>query len=136
VGRIPPQHYQTTTLISGIHLQGPCAPWLFDSAMDGEIFLTWVVQGLVPTLQKGDLVIMNNLATYKVQGVAEGIEPAGDRLRVSAVLFAGLKSYREHVEQGQTNPAQRRSSHRKRTDPSSQDYLPCLVLHRLPSFLF
>ena len=81
VGRVPQGHYQTTTLVSGIHLQGPCAPWLFEGAMDGEMFLAWVVQGLVPALQKGDLVIMDNLATHKVQGVAKAIEQAGARLR-------------------------------------------------------
>jgi transposase len=80
VGRIPHGHYQTTTLIAGIRLQGPCAPWLFEGAMDGEMFLAWVVEGLAPTLQKGDLVIMDNLATHKVKGVAEAIESAGARL--------------------------------------------------------
>lgn len=81
VGRVPHGHYQTTTLVAGIRLQGPCAPWLFEGAMDGEMFLAWTVQGLVPTLQKGDLVIMDNLATHKVKGVAEAIEQAGARLR-------------------------------------------------------
>jgi len=79
-GRVPHGHYQTTTLVSGIRLQGPCAPWLFEGAMDGEMFLAWVVQGLVPTLQKGDMVIMDNLATHKVQGVVEAIAGAGARL--------------------------------------------------------
>jgi transposase len=80
VGRIPHGHYQTTTLVSGIRLKGPCAPWLFEGAMDGEMFLAWVVEGLAPTLQKGDVVIMDNLATHKVQGVAEALEAAGARL--------------------------------------------------------
>ena len=80
VGRIPQGHYQTTTLVSGIRLKGPSAPWLFEGAMDGEMFLAWIVQGLVPTLQKGDTVIMDNLATHKVHGVAEAIEAAGARL--------------------------------------------------------
>jgi transposase len=80
VSRIPHGHYQTTTLVAGIRLKGPCAPWLFEEAMDGEMFLAWVVEGLVPTLQKGDLVIMDNLATHKVHGVAEAIEAAGARL--------------------------------------------------------
>jgi transposase len=35
---------------------------------------------LAPTLQKGDLVIMDNLATHKVSGVLEAIEQAGARL--------------------------------------------------------
>ena len=80
VGRIPHGHYQTTTLVAGIGLQGPRAPWLFEGAMDGEMFLAWVVQGLAPTLQKGDVVIMDNLATHKVQGVCEAIEAVGARL--------------------------------------------------------
>lgn len=80
VGHVPHGHYQTTTMVSGIRLKGPCAPWLFEGAMDGEMFLAWVVEGLAPTLQKGDLVIMDNLATHKVQGVAEAIAAAGARL--------------------------------------------------------
>lgn len=80
VGRIPQGHYQTTTLVSGIGLRGPCAPWLFEGAMDGEMFLAWVIQGLVPTLKNGDVVIMDNLATHKVQGVLEAIEAVGARL--------------------------------------------------------
>jgi len=48
--------------------------------MDGEMFLAWVSQGLVPALQKNDLVIMDNLATHKVAGIREAIETAGARL--------------------------------------------------------
>jgi transposase len=80
VARIPHSQYQATTLIAAVRLTGPGAPWLFEGAMDGEMFLAWVVQGLVPTLQKGDLVIMDNLATHKVTGVREAIEAAGARL--------------------------------------------------------
>jgi transposase len=78
--RIPHGHYQTSPLIAGVRLGGACAPWLFDGAMDGEMFLAWVRQGLVPVLQTGDLVIMDNLATHKVAGVREAIEAAGARL--------------------------------------------------------
>ncbi|HEY5234266.1 MAG TPA: transposase [Verrucomicrobiae bacterium] len=49
--------------------------------MDGELFLAWVRQGLGPTLQPGDLVIMDNLATHKAAGVREAIESVGARLR-------------------------------------------------------
>jgi transposase len=80
VVRIPHGHYQTSTLIAGVRLKGACAPWLFDGAMDGEMFLAWVREGLVTGLQAGDLVIMDNLATHKVQGVCEAIEAAGARL--------------------------------------------------------
>jgi len=48
--------------------------------MDGEMFLAWVRQGLVPTLQPQDMVILDNLATHKVAGVRQAIETAGARL--------------------------------------------------------
>lgn len=80
VARIPQGHYQTNTLISGMRRNGPCAPWLFEGPMNGEMFLAWVAEGLAPTLQKGDLVIMDNLATHKIRGIVEAIEAAGARL--------------------------------------------------------
>jgi transposase len=80
VTQIPHGHYQTSTLIAAVRLRGPCAPWLFEGAMDGEMFLAWVRQGLVPTLQLEDWVILDNLATHKVAGVRQAIEAAGARL--------------------------------------------------------
>jgi transposase len=80
VSHVPLGHYQTTTLICALGLRGPAAPWLFDGAMDGELFLAWIRQGLVPVLQKGDVVIMDNLATHKVAGVLQAIEEAGASL--------------------------------------------------------
>ena len=77
---VPHGHYQTTTLIAAVRLQGPQAPWLFGGAMDGELFLAWVKQGLVPCLQRDDVVVMDNLATHKVAGVREAITGARARL--------------------------------------------------------
>jgi transposase len=77
---VPHGHYQTTTLIAALRLKGPQAPWLFGGPMDGELFLAWVKQGLVPCLQRGDVIVMDNLATHKVAGVREALEAAGARL--------------------------------------------------------
>jgi transposase len=80
VGRIPWGNYQTSTLISGIRLEGPCAPWLFAGPMNGEMFLAWVEQGLAPALRAGEVVILDNLATHKIRGVREAIQARGARL--------------------------------------------------------
>jgi len=77
---VPQGHYQTTTMIAAGRLQGPQAPWMFDGAMAGELFLAWVKQGLVPVLQRDDVVSLDNLSTHKVAGVQEAIEGAGARL--------------------------------------------------------
>ena len=80
LARIPHGHYQTTTLVAGLRLEGPCAPWLFGGAMNGEMFLAWVQQGLAPTRRLGDVVILDNLATHKIRGVREALEAVGARL--------------------------------------------------------
>ena len=80
LARVPHGHYQTSTLISGVRLGGPCAPWLFNGPMNGEMFLAWVRQGLAPTLRPGDVVILDNLATHKIRGVREALEAVGARL--------------------------------------------------------
>lgn len=80
VGRVPCGNYQTSTLISGIRLQGPCAPWLFEGPVNGEMFLAWVEQGLGPALRPGEVVILDNLATHKIRGVREAIQARGARL--------------------------------------------------------
>jgi transposase len=77
---VPQGHYQTTTLIAAVRLDGPQAPWLFDGPLDGESFLAWVQVGLVPGLRRDDVVVMDNLATHKVAGVREALEAAGARV--------------------------------------------------------
>ena len=79
-GPHPHGHYHTSTLISGIRLEGPCAPWLFEGPMNGEMFLACVRQGLAPTLRPGEVVILDNLATHKVRGVRASLEAVGARL--------------------------------------------------------
>ncbi len=59
---------------------GPCAPWLFGGAMNGEMFLAWVWQGLVPTLYPGEVVILGNLSTQKIRGVREALAAAHTQL--------------------------------------------------------
>lgn len=53
------------------------APCVFDGAINGEMFLGYIEQVLVPTLTRDDVVIMDNLGCHKVAGVCEAIEAAG-----------------------------------------------------------
>ena len=77
---VPRGHYQTTTMIAAVRLKGPLAPCLFAGALDGEMFLAWIKEGLVPVSQRGDVVILDNLATHKVAGVKEAIAAVGARV--------------------------------------------------------
>lgn len=53
---------------------------LLDGAMDGDAFRVYVRDFLVPTLRRGDTVIMDNMPSHKVSGIREAIEAAGAEL--------------------------------------------------------
>lgn len=57
------------------------APFVYDGAMNGTVFLAYVEQVLVPALKPGDIVIMDNLPAHKASGAREAIEAAGAELR-------------------------------------------------------
>lgn len=78
---IPHGHWKTITFVGGLTLAGFVAPMLLDGPMDGESFLAWVEQMLVPTLRPGDIVVMDNLPAHKVTGVRQAIEACGAELR-------------------------------------------------------
>jgi hypothetical protein len=42
--------------------------------MNGPMFLAYVKQGLVPTLKRGDIVVMDNLPAHKVAGVEQAMK--------------------------------------------------------------
>ncbi len=48
--------------------------------MDGDRFLAWVEQFLCPTLQIGDIVILDNLSRHKVDGVRQALAAVGATL--------------------------------------------------------
>ena len=77
---IPHGHWKTTTFTAGLSLNGMVAPMVLDGPMNGEAFLAYIRQVLVPVLRKGDIVIMDNLPAHKVTGVRQAIEAAGARL--------------------------------------------------------
>jgi DDE superfamily endonuclease len=79
----PRGHWQTSTFVGALRHNRVDAPMVTDGPIDGEIFLAWVQQALCPTLQPGDIVILDNLSSHKVKGVREAIATAGATLRCS-----------------------------------------------------
>jgi transposase len=76
----PHHHWETSTFVAGLRIGGLTAPGLLDGPMDGDAFLAYLDQVLVPTLRVGDIVVMDNLAAHHVEGVRERIEAAGAQL--------------------------------------------------------
>jgi transposase len=78
---VPHGHWKTTTFTGALRLDGLTAPMVLDGPMNGDAFLAYVQQVLVPTLAPGDLVVMDNLPAHRRSGVREAIEAAGGRMR-------------------------------------------------------
>ena len=80
-GAIPHGRWETSTFIAALRHDSFSTPLVLDGAMDGESFLAYIEQMLVPTLRPGDIVILDNLNCHKVAGVREAIEKAKAKVR-------------------------------------------------------
>lgn len=56
------------------------APGVFDGPINGECFRAYVSQQLVPVLNPGDIIIMDNLGSHKSKAVRDMITEAYARL--------------------------------------------------------
>jgi transposase len=81
IDHVPFGRWEILTFVSALCHDGMVAPMLIEEPMNGELFLAYVEQCLAPTLKPGDIVVMDNLGSHKVAGVAEAIEAAGATLR-------------------------------------------------------
>ena len=75
--RVPQNYGENLTLIGALSLNGLQAPMTVDGVTDGEVFRAYVEQVLCPTLESGDVMVMDNLGAHKVRGIGEAIEAKG-----------------------------------------------------------
>ena len=121
---VPHGHWKTTTFTAGLRHDGIAAPMVLDGPMNGEAFLAYVEQALVPALRPRDIVIMDNLPAHKVHGVRQAIEAAGASLRYLPpyspdfnpieMAFAKLKALLRAAAANHPRPL---ASHRRRPSP-------------------
>lgn len=80
LAKVPHGHWQTLTFLAALRHDRIDAPLVLDGPINGESFLAWVEQMLVPTLASGDVVIMDNLGSHKGLAVRQAIRAAGAHL--------------------------------------------------------
>lgn len=79
-GTVPRNRGTNLTLLCAVTLQGPCAPWVVDGGVNGDVFLTYVNRILVPELRAGQVVVMDNLGAHRRAAVRTSIEATGAQL--------------------------------------------------------
>jgi transposase len=79
-GFAPHGHWRTLTFLGALRCNQLTAPCVFDGPINGECFRAYVEQQLVPVLNQGDIVIMDNLGSHKSAELRRMIRAAGARL--------------------------------------------------------
>jgi len=73
--KVPHGHWKTLTFLAALRHDRIDAPAVIDGPINGQSFLAYVEQFLIPTLKPGD-----NLGSHKSEAVRKAIRAAGARL--------------------------------------------------------
>jgi len=76
----PDGRWKMLTILGALSLRGIIATMTIEEATDGDIFLAYLDHCLCPQLRTGDVVVMDNLSSHKVDGVRQRIEKCGAEL--------------------------------------------------------
>lgn len=77
----PSGRWQTTTMIGSVRQDGSTTCMTIEGAINGEVFRVYVRDILLPTLQPGDVLVMDNLSTHKDRESLEMLKQAGVTVR-------------------------------------------------------
>lgn len=80
VARVPHGRWRTLTFLAALRHDRIDAPCVFDGPINGRSFRAYVEQVLLPTLQPGDIVIMDNLGSHKGRVIRRILRAAGVKL--------------------------------------------------------
>jgi len=78
---VPHGHWQSSTFIAALRQESIAAPFLVEGPVDAEVFTVYLEQVLCPQLREGDTLILDNLATHKIQNVTRLLSARGVGLR-------------------------------------------------------
>lgn len=76
-GAVPFGHWLSQTFIAGLRCNGLTAPWLIEGAMDRTAFDIYIETQLAPTLQPGDVVILDNLKVHASTKASASLKERG-----------------------------------------------------------
>ena len=125
-------HYKAITFVFGLRLRGVVAPKAYDHAMNAETFEAWLEHHLLPTLEEGDIVVIDNLKAHKSPTVAEITARRSCAVRYPAALQPGLQPHRDGDLQTEKHAAKTRRAHRRRPSRHPGGMHQSLQPSRLP----
>lgn len=131
----PYGHRKTTTLVAGLRMTGMVAPMVLDGPINGDWFEAYVAQVLVPELQPGDVVIMDNPLEPQAGG-SEGEDRSGRRIpALPPTIQPGLQPDREGLLPAQGHAPQGGRTHCQRITGPDRQARPHLPTRRMRQLL-
>ena len=89
-GSAPFRRWGNRTLIAGLSCDGIVAPWVISDAMDRDAFDTCIEKVLIPELEPGSVVILDNLATHNSDTATRMLKAHGCRFLFLPACSADL----------------------------------------------
>ena len=77
LAKVPHGHWKTLTFLAGLRHDRIVAPLVLDGPINGASFTAWVQQSLVPTLNPGDVVVLDNLGSHKNAEARKAVRAVG-----------------------------------------------------------
>ena len=74
---VPDVRFERSSIIATLGLDGINAPMTYTGTLNSEVFRPYVEQFLAPTLEEGDVVILDNYSVHKVKGILDPIYAKG-----------------------------------------------------------
>jgi transposase len=78
--KVPHGRWRTMTFLAALRYDRIDAPWFIEGPIDGQSFRVYVEKVLLPTLHRGDIVVMDNLGSHKGKVVRQLIRSTGAKL--------------------------------------------------------
>lgn len=78
--KVPHGHWKTLTFIAALRHDRIDAPFVIDGPINGELFTLYVETVLAPTLNEGDIVILDNLGSHKGKAARQAVRNKGAHL--------------------------------------------------------
>ena len=75
--KVPRNYGQQTSILSVLGVGGPSATMTIEGAVDTDVFNVYVKEVLGPTLEDGDVVVLDNLSAHRASIIEEAAQERG-----------------------------------------------------------
>lgn len=86
LGYAPHGRWRTLTFLAALRCDGITAPCVIDGPINGVTFFAYLEQILLPTLNTGDIVVLDNLSSHQSRRIREAIVNVGAGLAYATLL--------------------------------------------------